>query len=131
MIDRKDAHQIEVNTVGSDTQLSYDNMALCGIREMDCQSEDVRVKEFSFEGTEDECCVYRARIGKEGSKEMLDKLYWVDADGDIEKSMSRQSYIDKCKKERESKSRSETTLSEFGEISDGKTETLFEVGTSV
>ena len=62
MIDRKDAHQIEVNTIGSSAQLSYDNMALCEIREIDCQSEDVRVKEFSFEGTEDECCVYRAKI---------------------------------------------------------------------
>lgn len=131
MIDRRDTHQIEVSKIGSDTQLSYDNMALCGIREIDCPSENVRVKEFSFEGTEDECCVYRAKIGKDNSEEMLDKLYWVDANGDITKSMNRQAYIDQCKKERDSKSRSETTLSEFGEISDGKVETSFEVGTSV
>ena len=120
MIDRRDAHQIEVNTIGSDAQLSYDNMALCGIKEIDCQSEDVRIKEFSFEGTDDECCVYRAKIGKEDSEDMLDKLYWVDANGDIEKSMNRQAYIDECKREREIESRSTVVTSEFGGISDNE-----------
>lgn len=155
MIDRKDAH--EIKDVNRD-ELSYDSMALRGIeasiedefkdfmanadelREKMQLDKQVHVSKLALEGTEDDYCVYRAMIykyehdlheDKFNEQNRYDRLYWIDANGDIAKSMDRQAYIDQCKKERDSKSRSETTLSEFGEISDGKAETSFEVGTSV